>query len=88
MVRDSIEICAEILTYCKIPRIKTHIIYACNLNFTVFNRYEARLIGLGMLMKDGRRWSTTSIGADWLRTNREFGMISVEDVMPHIVRHL
>ena len=73
--RNEPTICADILAYCRVPHIKTHIIYACNLNFPVFKRYERRLIELGMLMKDGNKYSTTVIGAEWLRTNEKFGFI-------------
>ena len=49
IIRSSIEIMVEILTFCKFPQAKTRIMYSTNLSWEMLQRYLSQLQSRGLL---------------------------------------
>jgi len=47
--RTNLEITAEILSFCKKPRTKTHVMYNTNLSWRMLQHYLCQLQSLGLL---------------------------------------
>ena len=64
--RGKLEIINEILKLCVKPSLKTHIVYECNLNFSMIVKYLNWCFLCGWLNKDGKLYETTQLGKDYL----------------------
>jgi len=62
MRRSPLEIKTDILNLTIHPRIKTRIVYLCNLNFILVEKYLSRLISKGLITKSDRYYKTTDKG--------------------------
>jgi len=47
--RTNLEITAEILSFCKQPQTKTHVMYNTNLSWQMLQKYLSQLQSLGLL---------------------------------------
>jgi predicted transcriptional regulator len=47
--RINLEITAEILSFCRKPRTKTHVMYNTNLSWRILQKYLSQLQSLGLL---------------------------------------
>lgn len=62
------DILADILKAAEKGGNKTRIVYGANLNFTLFKEYLKTLMDRGLIEKNGRKYYTTDLGLDYLRT--------------------
>lgn len=51
MKRTRLEIIRDILNLTQLPKIKTRIVYQCNLNFKLVDKYISYLIAKGYMIK-------------------------------------
>jgi predicted transcriptional regulator len=75
--RGRFEIVNEILTLCKEPTQKTHILYRCNLSYDQVRKYLDFLISNNLLepfSKDGRNYfQTTKKGRKFTEEHKKLG---------------
>ena len=64
--RSSLEIMSDILEEARGGSLKTHIVYAANLNHKVGGDYLETLMKAGLLEERDRRYYTTGKGLDFL----------------------
>ena len=57
----------EVLRLCMSPVKKTKIVYGCNLNFNIVNKYLDGLIELGYLQLYNKTYETTSKGYGYIQ---------------------
>ena len=66
------DIMAEVLEIARLGAKKTWIVYKANLNFKIVKDYLAELMEKGLLEHDGRIYSTTDRGLEFLEEYRNF----------------
>ena len=66
--RGKMDILADILRAAEKGGNKTRIVYGANLNFTLFKEYLKTLMEKGLIEKNGKKYYTTDLGMDYLRT--------------------
>lgn len=71
--RSEIEITNDILKLCRVPTIKTHIVYKCNMNFHTIERY------LKMLIREKLILVTRSSGQVLYETT-EHGIVIIDNL--------
>jgi len=75
--RGRFEIVNEILTLCKAPTQKTHILYKCNLSYDQVRKYLDFLVSNNLLesfSKDGRNYfQTTKKGRKFTEEHKRLG---------------
>jgi predicted transcriptional regulator len=66
--RDRVEIMAEILDLCSVPKTKTHVMYGTNLSWKMLQHYLAELQSLGLLKIQGKSalYVTSKRGLDFV----------------------
>ena len=77
------EIMASILRKCRVPTLKTHVLYGCNLSVDSLRGYLLHLIRLGLLeVKHSKRpmYHTTLKGKHWLKAYKKLKEIEGEVV--------
>jgi len=90
MRRSEYDISLSILKLCwTAPRLKTEIIYKCNLNFKTFKRHSKNLIERQLLVVEfnppfGRRFSSTGLGRDFIHAmNRAVDAYNAYEKVQH-----
>lgn len=68
--RNDLDICADILRVARNGAKKTQIVYKANLNFKIVEKYLRRLGENGLLKLEGRSFTTTRKGAQFLEQYR------------------
>jgi len=69
--RNELEIIADILEAAEVGLRKTRLVYRTNLNFKVLKRYLRKLLEYGFIRIEGRFYTTTSKGAQFLENYRQ-----------------
>ena len=71
--RTNLEITAEILSFCKQPQTKTHVMYNTNLSWQMLQKYLSQLQSLGLLEvhHSVTRYATTEKGLKFVEKWRE-----------------
>ena len=71
--RTNLEITAEILSFCKQPRAKTHVMYNTNLSWQITQKYLSQLQSLGLLEAhhSKTKYTTTRKGLKFVEKWRE-----------------
>jgi len=71
MRRERLEIINKILSFCRRPQMKTHVIYRCGITYVMLQKYLKYLIPCGLLSsfkKNGREFfQVTEKGKKFLR---------------------
>lgn len=75
--RNNLDIMAEILEIAQLGAKKTWIVYKANLNFKIVKDYLAELMEKELLEHDGRIYSTTDRGLEFLEEYRNFSKFRV-----------
>ena len=66
MKRNNRDIEADILRIARVGTLKTWLVYGANLNFKMIKKYIARLITRGFLVHDGKLYTTTPKGVEYM----------------------
>ena len=66
MKRNNRDIEADILRIACVGTLKTCLVYGANLNFNIVKKYLARLITRGFLVHDGKFYTTTPKGVEYM----------------------
>ena len=66
MKRNNRDIEADILRIARTGSLKTWLVYEANLNFNIVKKYLARLITRGFLVHDGKLYTTTPRGEEYM----------------------
>ena len=71
--RTNLEITAEILSFCRKPRIKTRVMYNTNLSWQMLQKYLSQLRSLGLLEvhHSVTKYATTRKGVKFVEKWRE-----------------
>jgi predicted transcriptional regulator len=71
--RTNLEITAEILSFCKKPRTKTHVMYNTNLSWQMTQKYLSQLQSLGLLKihHSVTKYATTQKGLKFVKKWKE-----------------
>ena len=71
--RTNLEITAEILSFCKQPRTKTHVMYNTNLSWQMTQKYLSQLQSLGLLKihHSVTKYATTQKGLKFVKKWKE-----------------
>ena len=71
--RTNLEIAAEILSFCRKPRTKTHVMYNTNLSWQMLQKYLSQLQSLGLLEvhHSVTKYATTQKGVKFVEKWRE-----------------
>jgi len=71
--RTNLEITAEILSFCKQPRTKTHVMYNTNLSWQMLQKYLSQLQSLDLLEvhHSVTKYATTQKGLKFVEKWRE-----------------
>jgi predicted transcriptional regulator len=71
--RTNLEITAEILSFCKKPRTKTHVMYSTNLSWQMTQKYLSQLQSLGLLKihHSVTKYATTQKGLKFVKKWKE-----------------
>jgi len=71
--RTNLEITAEILSFCRKPRIKTRVMYNTNLSWQMLQKYLSQLRSLGLLEvhHSVTKYATTQKGVKFVEKWRE-----------------
>jgi predicted transcriptional regulator len=75
MRRSKLEIVADILQVCLVPRGKTRIMCKARLNFTHATDYLSNLTSLGLLSQKNGKYKTTDKGRQFISTYNHLGEI-------------
>ena len=75
MRRSKLEIVADILQACLVPRGKTRIMCKVRLNFRHATDYLSHLTSLGLLSKKDGKYKTTDKGRQFISTYNHLGEI-------------
>jgi predicted transcriptional regulator len=75
MRRSKLEIVADILQVCLVPRGKTRIMCKVRLNFTQAKDYLSNLTSLGLLSQKNGKYKTTDKGRQFISTYNHLGEI-------------
>ncbi len=66
--RTTFEIYSDILWKCMVSKLKTEIVYQCNLNFSTINGYLNFLMSKKMIRQNGKYYETTEHGKESLHS--------------------